>query len=70
MLPPELKHRAEYVAREEGVSLGELIGKALEARLAKRTTTRDPFFAQYEAFAGDVPSDLAENHDKYLYDEE
>ncbi len=68
-LPLELKTRAETLAREEGVSLEELVRELLKARLQK-PAERDPLFAQYRAFDGDAPSDLAENHDKYLYDDE
>ena len=66
-LPAELKTRAEALAREEGVSLEKLVRELLELRL--RTAKRDPFFANHETFDGG-PSDLAENHDKYLYDED
>lgn len=69
MLPPDLKHRAEYLAREEGISLAELVREALEARLAQGLQ-RDPFFSDHNVFGGtDIPEDLAENHDKYLYDD-
>ena len=68
-LPVELKTRAEALARDEGVSLEELVRGLLETRLRK-SAERDPLFAQYRAFDGDAPSDLAENHDKYLYDDE
>ena len=66
-LPAELKTRAETLAREKGVSLEEFVRELLKARL--QTAEPDPFFADHETFAGDVPSDLAANHDKYLYDE-
>ncbi len=66
-LPAELKTRAETLAREEGVSLEEFVRELLKARL--QTAEPDPFFADHETFDGDVPSDTAANHDKYLYDE-
>ena len=68
-LPAELKTRAEILAREEGVSLEELVRESLQMRLQKGNTKRDPLFARYRAFDG-APSDLADNHDKYLYDDE
>ena len=68
-LPVELKTRAETLAREEGISLEELVIEILERKL-KSTSERDPFFANHKTFDGDAPSDLAANHDKYLYDEE
>jgi predicted DNA-binding protein len=70
MLPPELKHRAEQLAREEGVSLAELIRESLEARLSRQEVRHDPFFSDDAVFEGDVPADFSKNHDKYLYDEE
>lgn len=69
LLPPELKHRAERVAHEEGISLAELIRESLEARLTHNNSERDPFFKDHAVFEGDVPSDLSVHHDKYLYDD-
>lgn len=69
-LPLELKTRAETLAREEGVSLAEFVLELLKARLLPKPAERDPLFARYKAFDGDAPSDLAENHDNYLYDDE
>jgi hypothetical protein len=69
MLPAELKHRAKWLAREEGRSLGELVRESLEKRLAQDTRGHDPFFSDTAVFEGDVPSDLSINHDNYLYDE-
>ena len=67
----ELKSRAEALARQEGVSLEELFRELLDTRLkAYESAERDPLFARYRAFDGDAPTDLAENHDKYLYDDE
>jgi hypothetical protein len=68
-LPLELKNLAETRAREEGVSLEEFVLELLEKRLSPKSAERDPLFAKYKVFDGDAPSDLAENHDKYLYDE-
>lgn len=69
MLPAELKHRAEWLAREKGTSLGELVRESLETKLAQDGRERDPFFADAAVFTGDVPSDLSANHDEYLYGE-
>ena len=69
-LPAELKTRAETLARAEGVSLEELIRQSLQDKLVNAPNSQpDPFFDYHETFDGDVPSDLAANHDKYLYDE-
>ena len=69
-LPLELKTRAETLAREEGVSLEAFVRELLEERVLLKPAERDPLFAKYKAFDGDAPADLAENHDKYLYDDE
>jgi hypothetical protein len=70
MLPPDLKRRAVLRAQAEGVSLGELIRRSLESAIsdASGARDRDPLFADSEVFAGEVPADLAHNHDRYLYE--
>lgn len=73
MLPDDLKHRAGQLAQERGVSLAELIRELLEERLAKtaKSWADDPLFAGWKPWDGpdDGPTDMAENHDRYLYDE-
>jgi len=68
MLPTSLKSRAARQARNEGISLGELIRDSVEKRLAAKQTVRqeDPLFADDETFKDDWPADVSENHDKYL----
>ncbi len=71
MLPATLKAKVVSSARNEGVSLGEFIRSSIEIRLkmTKQTSLkkRDPFYAQSSVFSGDCPTDLAQNHDDYLY---
>lgn len=72
MLPADLKTRAQRRARDLGVSLGELIRRALEAELGHAADARrsaDPLFADTAIFTGSTPPDLAARHDHYLYDE-
>lgn len=72
MLPPELKIRAQQQARKLGVSLGEFIRRAIEARLddsRQAERAADPLFADDAVFTGDAPSDAAAEHDLYLYDD-
>ena len=69
-LPLELKTRAETLAREEGVSLEEFVRELLAERVLLKPAEHDLFFAKYKTFDGDTPADFAENHDKYLYDDE
>jgi hypothetical protein len=70
LLPEDLKRRASSLARRRGVSLAELIRDALEERLAAKSSfADDPLFKEYEPFDDpDGPTDLAANHDYYLYD--
>ena len=70
MLPPDLKRRAVLRAQAEGVSLGELIRRSLESAIRDPSDSRDrdPLFADREVFAGEVPADIAQNHDRYLYE--
>ncbi len=70
MLPPDLKIQAQRQAREQGVSLGEFIRRAIELQLKGSGATRraaDPLFADIAVFTGDAPADSAAEHDRYLY---
>lgn len=71
LLPETLKRRASKLARREGVSLSELIRSALEEKLAARTSwANDSLWKALEPmdFPADSPTDLAANHDDYLYE--
>ncbi|MBI4669772.1 MAG: hypothetical protein HY747_11440 [Elusimicrobia bacterium] len=68
MLPIDLKTRAVKQAREMKISLGEFIRECLAAALRPSVSAaRDPLLADREVFKGPSPSDLAKNHDQYLY---
>ncbi|MCP3963232.1 MAG: hypothetical protein GY719_35780 [bacterium] len=70
MLPPELKLQAQQKAREQGISLGEYIRRAIESELSGSGALRraaDPLFADTAVFTGDAPTDSAAEHDRYLY---
>ena len=71
MLPPKLKLKAQQRANALGMSLGKFIRAAIEKslELPPATLEADPIFDDVEVYSGDVPKDLAENHDKYLYGE-
>jgi len=70
-LPEDLKSRAEAHARERGISLGSLVRRSLERALAEpRDASAEPFLDDAAIWDGDAPSDLAANHDRYLYDDE
>lgn len=71
LLPEDLQRRASRLARREGVSLAELIRSALEERLAARASVaNDSLWKALEPmdFPPDTPTDLAANHDEYLYE--
>ncbi|HET6878852.1 MAG TPA: hypothetical protein VFI31_01780 [Pirellulales bacterium] len=70
MLPNDLRARAQRRARELGMSLGQFIRESLAAKLGGgENEAEDPLFADDAAFAGEVPDDLARNHDRYLYND-
>lgn len=71
MLPADLKSRAMQQARERGISFGELLRRSLESALVSPTSAYDePVFADEVVFDGPSPSDLAVEHDGYLYGED
>jgi hypothetical protein len=68
MLPADLKARATRTAREHGISFGELVRRSLRAAVdAPATAYDDPVFADEAVFDGPAPTDLAAEHDGYLY---
>jgi hypothetical protein len=70
-LPEDLKRRALERAHESGIPFAEFVRQALEARLRSSADGPhgDPLFAATPIFRGSVPSDLSEDHDRYLYEE-
>lgn len=73
VLPPRLKQLATARARERKISFSEFVRQAVEKAVLdkprKRTRSKDPLFADIPIYDGPVPSDVSENHDKYLYDD-
>ena len=73
MIPPRLKQMATARARSVGVSFGEFVRFALERALSENSTRRgrrsDPFLDDGVIFLGDIPEDLSQRHDDYLYGE-
>ena len=67
LLPEELHRQAERVARARGISLAELVRQRL-AETVGRPPAKPRFFSR-RPWAGPVPSDVAEEHDRYLYGE-
>ena len=72
VLPGPLKQRAVARAREQGISFGEFVRRAVEKMLAApprgtgRKKTGDPFWDNLEFYEGG-PADLSTRHDKRLY---
>jgi hypothetical protein len=72
LLPPKLKAQAQRRAKERKVSVSDLVRESLEAALESVETDRrvsDPLFTDETVFSGEAPSDLARNHDRYLYED-
>jgi hypothetical protein len=72
VLPGPLKERAIARAREQGISFGEFVRRAVERMLSApprgggRKKIGDPFWDNLEIYEGG-PSDVAARHDDYLY---
>jgi hypothetical protein len=69
MLPEKLKSRAKREARRLGVSLGQFIRTAVEGNLKQPKLKVDhphPFFDDDFVIVDDGPTDVAENHDRYI----
>jgi hypothetical protein len=72
VLPGPLKQRAVARAREQGISFGEFVRRAVERMLTApprgtgRKKTGDPFWDNLKVYDGG-PADLSSRHDDYLY---
>ncbi|NOY45199.1 MAG: ribbon-helix-helix protein, CopG family [Deltaproteobacteria bacterium] len=63
--------RLRDLARREGISLAEAIRRCVQRALAETTEDRAALYARAAELVGSLerpegPSDLAENHDRYL----
>lgn len=65
-LPPELNAKIEREASARGMSVADFVRETLENAVAQRPSD-DPLFADTAVFRDDGPSDLASDHDHYLY---
>lgn len=66
MLPEELKTQAFTLAREMGVSLGELIRESLRNTVRAKKGVRDSLISDRAVSYRKGPKDIAANHDDYL----
>ena len=71
VLPQDLKARAIRLAKQLGISLGELVRQSLASQLKPvgRQASLDPLLADHAVYSASTPKDLAKNHDAYLYGE-
>lgn len=71
LLPEELKEESVRVAREHGISFGELVRRVLEEavtrRKKKQPLSEDTLFADGTVYTGKAVQDLSLRHDDYLY---
>jgi len=69
MIPEDLKIRAARRANAVGISLGGFIRESLERALNSdsKVALDDSYLSDNSVYEGDIPADLAQNHDKYLY---
>lgn len=64
--PEDLRAKAEAAARERGLTFDEFVRRCVSTTVDFRRAA-DPLFSDLEIYTGDAPSDLARNHDQYLY---
>lgn len=69
MIPEDLKIRAARRANAVGISLGGFIRESLEKALKSdsKVAHDDSYMSDDSVYEDDIPADLAQNHDKYLY---
>ncbi len=65
-LPADLAAKALREASERGMSLTDFVRTALE-RVVSCDPATDPLFTDSAVYDGDAPSNLASDHDEYLY---
>ncbi|MBA4105377.1 MAG: hypothetical protein C0485_06430 [Pirellula sp.] len=67
-LSDDVRRLAEIAAEESGLPLDQFVSLCIARTVTKRSD--DPMFANITAYEGDAPTDMAENHDEYLYGED
>lgn len=68
MLPMALRGRLEKEAKDQNLSFGELVRRALQKYLLLKNVTEaaEPFFSSKTVFGDKGPADGARLHDNYL----
>ena len=73
VMPEPLKRRAVAKAREQGISFGEFVRRAVEKEIAvpapkkRGKKTGDPFWDNMKFYDVDGPADYSVRHDDYIY---
>jgi len=68
MLPSDLKEKAFFKASELKISFGELVRKSLEDFISQEKLRKiDIFLDDDNIYIEPIETDLAKNHDKYIY---
>ena len=62
----ELLSQIQLLANQTGMPLDEYVENTIKWALNNRVEL-DPLFANYQPFDGATPTDLAENHDDFVY---
>ena len=73
VLPPRLKERAVARAREQNISFGEFVRRAVDQQLSAATNGKsrkkgtDPYLDKLVVFEDDRPADMTARIDQILY---
>jgi hypothetical protein len=69
MILEDLKIRAARRAKAVGLFLVGSIRESLEKAMNSggKVASDDPYLSDNSLYEGNIPADLAQNHDKYLY---
>ena len=65
-LTPDLKVKVEQEADARGMTVAEFVRELLE-RAISQSRSDDPMFSDKAVFRDNGPTDLAAEHDEYLY---
>lgn len=65
--PEPLREQAEAAARERGLAFDEFVRQCVSTTVNQNRAI-DPLFADKQIYTGEAPSDLAQDHDRYLYE--
>ena len=64
--PDDIRDLAELAAKQQGLSLDEFVRQCVVQTIGIPSVA-DPFYSDKAVFRDDGPTDMALNHDEYLY---